>query len=303
MKPKIEKATFSGEKVEFCLNLHSCRKNIHAGYSSSCDSDQSITADGLLTFLGLMPHDALQIDAGSRLTGTQTGRVPLQGSWDASVLRVGAYGASPHHQLLGVGGGQGRRGETRSRGQRGSRGSRVTWSWGGRHCEHGLHLEAEHKQRKDVSRCTTPVSRRPKNMLMTWFHSPKCHSLHYCHHSLQPPIPSIEAADNHPSNTSVPVFAFSPPQWVRTVESQTEMQQRQRPNICFCCFLSFVFIKTLKSATFYYKTASSEHKATWLELIYSNQDNSCTVDSLDGGSYLNRLRQTATEKCAWLFLL
>lgn len=94
-----------------------------------------------LTFLSLMPDDALQVDAGPRLAGPQTGRIPLQCSWEGSILGVGAYGPCPHRQLLGVRSRQGRRGERWDWRQGRSRGPRVTWSRGSWHCEHGVHLQ------------------------------------------------------------------------------------------------------------------------------------------------------------------
>lgn len=59
--------------LEVTENLHgqTLRSALHG---SKCRR-----AAGPLTFLGLVPHDALQIDAGSGLTGAQTDRVPLQG--------------------------------------------------------------------------------------------------------------------------------------------------------------------------------------------------------------------------------
>lgn len=90
-----------------------------------------------------MPDDALQVDTGPRLAGPQTGWIPFQCSWDASILGVRAYWPCPHHQLLGVRGRQGRRGEGGSRGQGRSGGPGVTRSRGGWHRKHGVHLTTE----------------------------------------------------------------------------------------------------------------------------------------------------------------
>lgn len=115
----------------------------------------------LLTFLRLMPDDSLQIDAGPRLTGPQTGWVPLQGPWDTSILGVGANGPRPHRQLLRVWGGQGWRGEGRGRRQRGAGGPGVAWSRGSWHREHGVHL----RRRGEDSKRKSEKEKLPRSLI------------------------------------------------------------------------------------------------------------------------------------------
>lgn len=96
----------------------------------------------LLTFLGLVPDDAFQVDTGPWLAGPQRGRVSLQCSRDASILGVGADGSRPHRQLFGTRSGQGRWGERGGRGQRGPGAPGVTRSW---RSKHGVHLKVKAK--------------------------------------------------------------------------------------------------------------------------------------------------------------
>lgn len=97
------------------------------------------TQGSCFTFFRLVPHDALQVNAGSWLAGSQIRCVVLQ--QDASILRVGADGPRPHRQLLRAGVGHGRRGEGLSWGQGGPGGPGLAGSRGRWHCEHGVHLE------------------------------------------------------------------------------------------------------------------------------------------------------------------
>lgn len=88
----MEKSEHAEFVCVFVLKTDKKKKKLHQHLSSNSNSRCALTNTNytvflsplhtkqLLTLLGLVPHDALQIDAGSRLTGPQAGRIPFQGS-------------------------------------------------------------------------------------------------------------------------------------------------------------------------------------------------------------------------------